>query len=101
MPRAWCAASLAPAKYLDRVDRMNGMEKFSGASCPQSSVPGGSAGERIGSACRLRRRGGSMNGELVRVTTTDGVHLAGMLRQPATSGASTLPVDIVILHHGV
>src|SRR6266496_2249543 len=42
-----------------------------------------------------------MNGELVRVTTTDGVHLAGMLRQPVASGVSALPIDVVILHHGV
>jgi alpha-beta hydrolase superfamily lysophospholipase len=53
-----------------------------------------------------RRRGCAdaedhMNGELVRVTTSDGVHLAGLLRQPASSGASTLPIDVIVLHHGV
>jgi pimeloyl-ACP methyl ester carboxylesterase len=39
--------------------------------------------------------------ELVRVTTSDGVRLEGSLRLPASSATSTLPVDVVIFHHGV
>ena len=42
-----------------------------------------------------------MQVELVRVTTTDGVRLEGVRRQPYTDDASTLPIDVVILHHGV
>jgi pimeloyl-ACP methyl ester carboxylesterase len=42
-----------------------------------------------------------MNVELVRTVAADGVRLAGMLRQPAVGGASRLPVDVVIMHHGV
>lgn len=41
-----------------------------------------------------------MNVELVRVQTADGIRLDGALRR-AEPGASRLPVDVVILHHGV
>jgi pimeloyl-ACP methyl ester carboxylesterase len=41
-----------------------------------------------------------MNGEIVSVETTDGVGLDGILMNPK-SEASKLPVDIVIMHHGV
>jgi dienelactone hydrolase len=42
-----------------------------------------------------------MNGEIVTVETADGVSLDGMLSRPSTAGQSRLPVDIVIMHHGV
>ena len=41
-----------------------------------------------------------MHGELVSVETQDGVALEGILQRPA-SGASALPVDVFIMHHGV
>lgn len=41
-----------------------------------------------------------MNVELISVETSDGVTLDGSLRLPA-SQASDLPVDIVIMHHGI
>jgi pimeloyl-ACP methyl ester carboxylesterase len=42
-----------------------------------------------------------MNVELVRTHAADGVRLDGALREPAAAGASRLPVDVVIMHHGV
>ena len=42
-----------------------------------------------------------MNGELVRVQAADGVPLDGVLIRPETPGASNLPIDLVIMHHGV
>jgi pimeloyl-ACP methyl ester carboxylesterase len=45
--------------------------------------------------------GASVNVELVRVVTADGVRLEGALRRPESSLASRLPVDVMIFHHGV
>jgi pimeloyl-ACP methyl ester carboxylesterase len=42
-----------------------------------------------------------MQVEIVRVTTADGVRLEGVRRQPYKVDGSTLPIDVVILHHGV
>ena len=42
-----------------------------------------------------------MRGETVSVETTDGVGLDGLLVKPAMEGQSRLPIDIVIMHHGV
>jgi pimeloyl-ACP methyl ester carboxylesterase len=42
-----------------------------------------------------------MNVELIRVHTEDSVDLEGMLRQPASGVTSRLPIDAVIMHHGV
>jgi alpha-beta hydrolase superfamily lysophospholipase len=42
-----------------------------------------------------------MNVELVRAVTADGVQLTGALRQPAPGAEARLPVDVVIMHHGV
>jgi pimeloyl-ACP methyl ester carboxylesterase len=42
-----------------------------------------------------------MNVELVRTAAADGVRLVGTLRQPAAGSAARLPVDVVIMHHGV
>jgi pimeloyl-ACP methyl ester carboxylesterase len=44
---------------------------------------------------------GMVNAELVRVVTKDGVRLEGTLRRPEPTGASTLPVDLMIFHHGL
>lgn len=38
--------------------------------------------------------------EIVTVTTTDGITLAGSLRRPPTTGASEIGADVMILHHG-
>ena len=45
----------------------------------------------------------SLHVELVHVQTSDGVRLSGVLRQPPASApaSSSLPIDAVILHHGV
>jgi len=45
----------------------------------------------------------SLHVEFVRVQTSDGVNLSGVLRQPPASApaSSSLPIDVVILHHGV
>jgi pimeloyl-ACP methyl ester carboxylesterase len=42
-----------------------------------------------------------MNGELVSVWAADGVPLDGVLVRPETSKESNLPIDLVIMHHGV
>src|SRR4051812_42127211 len=42
-----------------------------------------------------------MNGEIVSVETADGVGLDGILRQPAAGAANDLPVDVMIMHHGI
>jgi pimeloyl-ACP methyl ester carboxylesterase len=42
-----------------------------------------------------------VNVELVRVVTADGVRLEGTLRLATSPGASRLPVDVMIFHHGV
>jgi dienelactone hydrolase len=42
-----------------------------------------------------------MQGELVSVQTTDGVGLDGVLVAPAERGTSRLPIDVVIMHHGI
>lgn len=42
-----------------------------------------------------------MKGEIVTVETADGVSLDGILARPADLGTSRLPIDIVIMHHGV
>src|SRR5438094_295145 len=43
----------------------------------------------------------SMNVELVRVVTNDGVRLEGSLRLAESPETERLPVDVVIFHHGV
>src|SRR5262245_10701786 len=43
----------------------------------------------------------SMQIELERVQTGDGITLHGALRRPDAAGASTNGADLVILHHGV
>jgi pimeloyl-ACP methyl ester carboxylesterase len=42
-----------------------------------------------------------MNVEIVRAVAADGVRLTGMLRQPTAAGDAALPVDVVVMHHGV
>ncbi len=42
-----------------------------------------------------------MNVDLVTIKASDGVQLDGVLRTPESGTALTLPVDIVIMHHGV
>ncbi|HLH21922.1 MAG TPA: alpha/beta fold hydrolase [Chloroflexota bacterium] len=42
-----------------------------------------------------------MNVELVRTTAADGVPLVGALRVPAPGAEPWLPVDVMIMHHGV
>jgi pimeloyl-ACP methyl ester carboxylesterase len=42
-----------------------------------------------------------MTVELVRTVAADGVRLVGMLREPAPGIDARLPVDAVIMHHGV
>jgi pimeloyl-ACP methyl ester carboxylesterase len=42
-----------------------------------------------------------MNVDLITIKASDGVQLDGVLRTPASGTALTLPVDIVIMHHGV
>ena len=58
------------------------------ADCLRAAVP-------------TRPGGATMNVELVRVVTADGVRLEGTLRVPESPEAGRLPVDIVIFHHGV
>jgi hypothetical protein len=45
--------------------------------------------------------GVGMNVELIRVHTEDGIELEGILRQPASGVTSQLPIDAIIMHHGV
>ena len=42
-----------------------------------------------------------MSGEIVQVRASDGVRLDGMWRTPEGVGAGSLPVDVMLLHHGV
>jgi len=42
-----------------------------------------------------------MNGEIVSVETDDGVGLDGILMKPTGGGTNSLPVDCMIMHHGV
>ena len=42
-----------------------------------------------------------MNVDLITIKASDGVQLDGVLRTPASGTSNSLPVDIVIMHHGV
>jgi len=42
-----------------------------------------------------------MNVDLITIKASDGVQLDGVLRTPAAGTSLSLPVDIVIMHHGV
>ena len=42
-----------------------------------------------------------MSGEIVSVRAADGVRLDGMHRKPEASARNGLPVDVMVLHHGV
>lgn len=42
-----------------------------------------------------------MSGEIVSVRASDGVRLDGMFRKPEASGGNGMPVDVMLLHHGV